>query len=102
MEKGLILVPASLGFPVDGLRGALLNELLELRAEKKMSSLNISVTTPLEGSSNDCISNILHQPSSIHLIPADTALVDSPLGLGIRSPPHNDSVGVSRAKMQFD
>jgi len=96
MYNGLIPVPASSGFPVDGLRGARLNELLELRAEKKMSSWNISVTTPLEGSSNDCISNILHQPSSIHLIPADTALVDSPLGLGIRSPPHNDSVAYVR------
>jgi len=36
MEKGLIPVPASSGFSV-GLRGACLNELLELRAEKKMS-----------------------------------------------------------------
>ena len=36
--------------------------------------------------------NFLHQPSSIHLIPAGTALVDSPLGLGIRSPAHNDSL----------
>ena len=33
---------------------------------------------------------------SIHLIPAGTALVDSPLGLGIRSPPHNDSVAYVR------
>jgi len=74
------------------LRGARLNELLELRAEKKMLSVNISVTTPLQGSSGDGISKVLHQPSSIHLIPAGTALVDSPLGLGIRSPPHNDSV----------
>jgi len=46
MENGLIPVPASLGLPVDGLRGARLNELLELRAEKKMSSWNISVTNP--------------------------------------------------------
>ena len=96
MENGLIPVPASSGFPDDGLRGARLNELLELRAEKKMSSWNISVTTPLEGSSDDGISNILHQPLSIHLIPAGTALVDSPLGLGIRSPPHNDSVAYVR------
>jgi len=90
MNNGLIPVLVSSAFPVDGLRGARLNELLELRAEKKMSSWNISVTTPLEGSSDDGISNILHQPSLIHLIPA--ALVDSPLGLGIRSqvPPHND------------
>ena len=36
--------------------------------------------------------NILHQQSSIHLIPAGTALVDTPLGLAIRSPAHNDSV----------
>jgi len=47
MYNGLIPVPASSEFPADGLCGALLNELLELRAEKKMSSLNISVTTPL-------------------------------------------------------
>jgi len=32
------------------------------------------------------MSKVLHQPSSIHLIPAGTALVDSPLGLSIRSP----------------
>jgi len=92
MYNGLTPVPTSSDMPVDGLRGARLNELLQLRAEKKMSSLNISVTTPLQGSSDDGISNILHQPSSIHLIPAGTALVDSPLGLGVRSPPHNDSV----------
>ena len=96
MEKGLIPVPASSGFPVDGLRGAHLSELLELRAEKKMSSWNISVTTPLDCSSDDDISNILHLPLSIHLIPAGTALVDSSLGLGIRSPPHNDSVAYVR------
>ena len=34
--NGLIPVPDSLGMPVVGLRGARLNELLELRAEKKM------------------------------------------------------------------
>jgi len=78
------------------LRGARLNELFELRTEKKMSSWNISVTTPLESSSNDGISNILHQPLSIHLIPAGTTLADSPLGLGVRSPPHNDSVAYVR------
>jgi len=71
MENGLIPVPASSGFSV-GLRGARLNELLELRAENKMSSWNISVMTPFEGSSDDSISNILHQPLSIHLIPAGT------------------------------
>jgi len=60
MYNGLIPVPASSGFPVDGLRGARLKELLELRAEKKMSFWNISVTTPLEGPSGDGISNILH------------------------------------------
>ena len=75
MYNGLIPVPASSGFRVDGLRGDRLNELLELRAQKKMSSWNISVTTPLEGSSDDGISNILHQPLSINLIPAGTALV---------------------------
>jgi len=36
MHNGLIPVPDSLGMPVVGLRGARLNELLELRAEKKM------------------------------------------------------------------
>jgi len=92
MYNGLVPVPASSEFPTDGLRGALWNELFELRAEKKMSSLNMSVTTPLQGFSDVEFSNILHTPSSIHLIPAGTALVDSPLGLGVRSPPHNDSV----------
>ena len=89
-------VPVCLVFPADGLRGALLNELLELRAEKKMSSLNISVTTPLQGFSDVEFSNILYKPSSIHLIPAGTALVDSPSGLDVRSPPHNDSVAYVR------
>jgi len=92
MYKGLRPVPASSGMPVNGLRGARLNELLQLRAEKKILSSNIFVTTPLEGSSDDGISKILQQPSSIHSIPAGTALVGSPLGLGVRSPPHNDSV----------
>jgi len=92
MYNGLIPVPESSGMPVNGLRGTRSNELLELRAEEKMSSLLISVTTPLEGSSDDGITSILRQPSSIHLILAGTALVNSPLGLGIRSPPHNDSV----------
>ena len=83
--------------PVPGLRGAQLNELLELRAEKKMSLISPSVTLPIEGLSDDEMSdlialrkekklcpssvpstNILHQPSFIHLILADTALVDSP------------------------
>ena len=52
MYNGLVLVPASSEFPTDGLRGALLNELFELQAEKKMSSLNISDTTPLQGFSD--------------------------------------------------
>jgi len=59
-------------------RGALLNEMLELRAEKKISSFNISVTTPLQGFSDVEFSNILHKPSSIHLIPAGIALINSP------------------------
>jgi len=96
MYNGLVPVLTFLGFPVDGLRGALLNELLELQAGKKMSFLNISVKTPLQGFSDDEFSNILHKPSSIHLIPAGTALVDSPLGLGVRSPPNNDSVAYVR------
>jgi len=83
MYNSLIPVPTSSEMPVDGLHGARLNELLQLRAEKKMSSLHISVTTPLEGSSDDGISNLLHQPSLIHLIPAGTALVDFPSGLGV-------------------
>jgi len=94
--NGLIPVPTFSDMPVDGLRGARLNELLQLRAEKKMSSLNISVTTLLQGSSDDGISNILPQSWLIRLIPAGTALVDSPLGLGVRSPPHNDSVAYVR------
>jgi len=61
MENGLTPEPVSSGFPVDGLRGARLYELLELRAGKKMSSWNISVTTPLDGSSDDGINNILHR-----------------------------------------
>ena len=77
IENGLIPVPAYSGLSV-GLRGARLNELLQLRAEKKMSSWNISVTTPLECSSDDDISNILHQPLCIHLIPAGTTLINSP------------------------
>ena len=96
MDNGLIPVTESWGMPVNDLRGAHLVELLELRAEKKMSSVKISVTTPLEGSSDDRMSKVLHQPSSIHLILAGTALVDSPLGLGIRFPPHNDSVAYDR------
>jgi len=87
MYNSLIPVPASSEFPADGLRCALLNEVLKLRAEKKMSSLNISVTTPLQSFSDVEFSNMLHKPSSIHLIPTGTALVDSPLGLGVRSPP---------------
>jgi len=101
--------------PVPGLRGAQLNELLELhaekniRAEKKMSLMTPSGMPLIEGLSDDemselialhkekklCLSsvsstNILHQLSSIHLIPAGTTLVDCPLGLGIHSLAHND------------
>jgi len=93
MYGGLIFVPESSCTPVNGLRGTRLNELLELRDEWKMFSVNISFTTPLKGSSDDVISKFLHQPASIHLIPVGTALVDSPSGLRpIHSPPHNDSV----------
>jgi len=42
MSNGLIPVPASSGMPVNGLRGAQLNELLQLRAEKKISSLSVT------------------------------------------------------------
>ena len=109
--NGWIPVPDSWGVPVNGLHDTRLNELHQLRADKKMSSINLSVTPPLESLSDDetselitlhkekklCLSslsstNILHQPSSIHRIPAGIAPVDSPLGIGIRSPPHNDSV----------
>ena len=61
-----------------------------------MLSLNISVTTPLEGSSDDGISHILQLPWSIHSISAGTALAHSPLRLGVRSSPHNDSVAYFR------
>jgi len=50
-----------------------------LRAAKKLSSEKISVSTPLEGSSDDGISKVLNQPLSIHLNPAGTALINSPL-----------------------
>jgi len=103
--------------PVPGLRNAQLNELLELElcAEKNLSLKTPSVTPTIEVLSDDemselialrketklCLSsvssiNILHQPSSIHLIPAVTALVDSPLGLGIHPPVHTDSVAYIR------
>jgi len=36
MYNGLIPVPESSGMPVIGLRGARLNELLQVHAEKKM------------------------------------------------------------------
>ena len=95
--------------PVSGLRGAQLNEMLELRAEQKMSLITPSVTPPIEDLGDDKMSklialrkeknlclfsvsltNVLHQTSSFHLVPAGNALVDSPLELGIRSPAHND------------
>ena len=72
MYNGLIPVPDFSGAPIDGLTEDDMSELLELRAEKK-SSWNISVKTPLEGSSDDGISNILHSPLSIHLIRANRA-----------------------------
>jgi len=68
MYNSLIPVPESSSIPSNGLRGAWFHELLQLRAEKNMSIGNVSVTTPLEGSSDDAISNILHQPLSIHLL----------------------------------
>ena len=111
MYHGLIPVPDYLGEPVSGLRRTHLNELLELRAEKKDVIHNSLCHAQLEGLSDDeiselitlrkekrlCLSsvsstNILHQSSSIHLIPAGTALVNSLVRLGIRCPPHNDSV----------
>jgi len=83
--NGWIPVPDSWGVPVNGLRETRLNELLQLRAENKMSSINLSVMPSLEGLSDDemselltlhkekklCLSslsstNVLHQPSSIH------------------------------------
>jgi len=47
--NGLIPVPDSLGVPVNGLRGAELKELLELRAEKKMSLITPFVTPLIAG-----------------------------------------------------
>jgi len=44
MYNGLIPLPESSGMPVNGLHGARLYELLQLRAEKNLSSLNLSVT----------------------------------------------------------
>jgi len=66
MYNGLIPVSESSGMPVNGLRGVRLNDLPELRAEKKMSSAHISVTTQPEGSIDDGISKVLYQPLSIH------------------------------------
>ena len=94
MYNGLIDLS---GAPIDDFTEDNMSELLALRKEKELHLSSVhSVKTPLEGSSDDGISNILHSPLSIHLIPAGTALVDSPLGIGIRSPPHNDSVAYVR------
>jgi hypothetical protein len=98
---------------VVGQNGAQLSELLELRAEKKMSLITPCVTPQIEGLSDDemselialcqekklCLSsvsstNVLYPGH--YLTPAGTAFVGSPLGLGIRSPAHNDSVAYVR------
>jgi len=96
MYHGLIPVPTSPDMPVDGLRGARLNELPQLHAEKKMSSSNISVTTPLQGSSDHGISNILPPTFVDSFNSGRHRACRLPLGLGIRSSPHNDSVAYVR------
>jgi len=84
---------------VVGQNGAQLSELLELRAEKKMSLISPSVTPQIEGFSDDemselialcqekklCLSsvsstNVLYPGH--YLTPAGTTFVGSPLGLG--------------------
>jgi len=82
--NGLIPVPDFSGVPINGLTEDEMSELLALRKEKELRLSSVPST------------DFLHQQSSIHLIPAGTALVDSPLGLGIRSPAHNDSVAYVR------
>jgi len=82
--NGLIPVPVFSGVPIDGLTEDEMSELLGLRKEKELRLSSVPST------------NILHQQSSIHLIPAGSALVDSPLGLAVRSPAHNDSVAYVR------
>jgi len=78
--NGLIPVPDFSGVPIDGLTEDEMSELLALRKEKELRLSSVPST------------NFLHQQSSIRLIPAGSALVDSPLGLAVRSPAHNDSL----------
>jgi len=97
MYNGFLPVPDSLGEPVDGLRGAHLNKLLlELRAEKKMSSL--SVMPEIENSNSK---NVLHHSASIHLIPVGTDLIVSPSGLGILSSAQNDQQKLKKPRTQI-
>ena len=57
--NGWIPVPDSWGVPVNGLHDTRLNELLQLRADKKMLSINLSVTPPLESLSDDETSELI-------------------------------------------
>jgi len=80
------LISPSVMPQIEGLSDDEMSELIVLRKEKKLCVSSVSST------------NILHQPLSIHLMPpaAGTALVESPLGLRICSPAHNDSVAYVR------
>ena len=51
-----------------------------------MSNISESVTPEIKNLNSENLNSItvLHQPSSIHLIPAGTELIDSSLGIGIR------------------
>jgi len=71
---------------IEGFSNVEMSQLFELRNEKKLSLSGVSPTT------------ILHQPFSIHLIPAGSAPIDSPLVLGIRCPTHDDSVTYLRIR----
>jgi len=82
--NGLIPVPDFSVVPIDGLTEDDMSELLTLRKEKELRLSSVPST------------NILHQQSSIHLIPAGTVLVVSPLGPAVHSPAHNDSVAYVR------
>jgi len=70
-EKKITLLTPIVAAPIEGLSDVEMSELLELCNEKKMS---------LSGASS---TNILHTRSSSPLISVGTALIDSPLGLGI-------------------
>jgi len=91
MYNSVLPVPDSLGEPVSRLRGAHLNELHELCAQNIL--LNLFAMPEI---ANLKSKNVLHHSASIHLIPAGIELISSPLGLGILSPAHDDSVAYVR------